>query len=343
MVMGPSVNMSARMMGKAPSNQILCDEAVKHTDTIHQFIHFANIQAKGYDHPVPTFTPIIISEHASKAQVNLISKIAALVQAENNNNNICSKSPFVTESMIHQTHIGRNEEFDLLADFLQDLTSEKDFWKKLFRYFLSEYTNHPTDDNDEVKAGETVPLIASLLPIVRFLIDEDCRVVVVNGSHGVGKSHFLQDFFLRINKTLLEEHMATCNIALHFIPQLRLKTSEPFSGIKPLIDTIVTRFLDWTAGRYFDPLVIIELNKRTKTKAVRGFQSLLDFIPQKFQLYASLMKILSPFYDLSSPNADEDLLSSLATIERLDRLGMFLYELIQTYQKQIGRLLFLNM
>lgn len=57
-VMGPSVNLSARLMCKAPPCSIICDIETKNRDRMHHFECLGEVVAKGYKDPVPTFRPI---------------------------------------------------------------------------------------------------------------------------------------------------------------------------------------------------------------------------------------------------------------------------------------------
>ena len=57
-VMGPSTNLSARLMCKAPACGVICDAETRQRDRIHEFIRLQDIEAKGYAAPVGTFQPI---------------------------------------------------------------------------------------------------------------------------------------------------------------------------------------------------------------------------------------------------------------------------------------------
>ena len=63
-VMGPSVNLSARLMGKCKSYEILCDSVIRGRDRAHLYSPFAKLNAKGYSQPVETFKPVF--QHNSK-------------------------------------------------------------------------------------------------------------------------------------------------------------------------------------------------------------------------------------------------------------------------------------
>lgn len=57
-VMGPSVNLAARLMGKCILNDTLCDHEVSARDSMHHFFSKGTIIAKGYSAAVPTYSPI---------------------------------------------------------------------------------------------------------------------------------------------------------------------------------------------------------------------------------------------------------------------------------------------
>jgi hypothetical protein len=56
-VMGPSTNLSARLMGRAAAGEILCDSAIRQRDRTHTFLSLGAVKAKGYANPVPIFRP----------------------------------------------------------------------------------------------------------------------------------------------------------------------------------------------------------------------------------------------------------------------------------------------
>mmetsp|Transcript_5910 Transcript_5910/g.13459 ORF Transcript_5910/g.13459 Transcript_5910/m.13459 type:complete len:2439 (+) Transcript_5910:2-7318(+) len=58
-LLGPSVNLSARLMAKSAWGQINCDEELKnHTGRRHSFIKSGTYKLKGYENPVPFFMPV---------------------------------------------------------------------------------------------------------------------------------------------------------------------------------------------------------------------------------------------------------------------------------------------
>lgn len=57
-VMGPSTNLSARLMCKAPAFGVICDTETKNRDRTHGFESLSEVAAKGYATPVMTYKPI---------------------------------------------------------------------------------------------------------------------------------------------------------------------------------------------------------------------------------------------------------------------------------------------
>ena len=70
-VMGPSTNLSARLMGKAKQGEVMCDGETRARDRTHTFHKLGEIQAKGYSIPVPTFKPNLTMRNARVSTVNM--------------------------------------------------------------------------------------------------------------------------------------------------------------------------------------------------------------------------------------------------------------------------------
>jgi class 3 adenylate cyclase len=60
-VMGPSTNLSARLMFSALPGEIRCGSAIRNRDRVHAFVPLGDVSAKGYSHPVPTFMPLFFT------------------------------------------------------------------------------------------------------------------------------------------------------------------------------------------------------------------------------------------------------------------------------------------
>lgn len=80
-VMGPSVNLSARLMAKASAggekkDAILCDQEIRTRDRVHDYESLGSIEAKGYAEPVAIFSPLI-SKQARRMSQRLRNSVAS--------------------------------------------------------------------------------------------------------------------------------------------------------------------------------------------------------------------------------------------------------------------------
>lgn len=344
-VMGPTVNVSARLMGKAPVGTILCDQIVKATDHVHQFVHFADVTAKGYDTPLPVFSPITTTSSMGTLQLQIIEQIARQVDTDHQlhvDTNGGAKSP--NSGDFDHYLVGRKAYMSRMNEFLQDLACQKDIWQRilvqerLHSHHIVKSALLAPDPSLTKTSNSDAGVATTSDSKPTFIIDADTRVILLEGIHGSGKSHLLHEVCIRVAK-YLDETNFEANIAVHTIPQSRLKHSEPFSGVRPLLDTIMNRYVDWTAKRIFDPVQPVEMSRRTKTKALRSLSALLDKLPEDIQVYIPLFSIVSKHFAAD----DNETTSSLSPLEKLRHLGNFLFVLLQTFQREINRLLFLNM
>jgi hypothetical protein len=60
-VMGPSTNLSARLMCSALPGEIRCGSQIRDHDRVHAFMPLGDICAKGFNCPVPTFKPLFLT------------------------------------------------------------------------------------------------------------------------------------------------------------------------------------------------------------------------------------------------------------------------------------------
>jgi class 3 adenylate cyclase len=76
-IMGPSTNLSARLMAKTAPNSITCDADTKNSDRTHTFEYMGEITAKGYAQPVQTYQPIL---HANLAAPRFDGGVMSMIQ-----------------------------------------------------------------------------------------------------------------------------------------------------------------------------------------------------------------------------------------------------------------------
>ncbi|RYG70276.1 hypothetical protein EON64_00580, partial [archaeon] len=59
-LMGPSINLSARLMASAKAGHVICDINIRKGDRLHQYRAMGEVKAKGYAEPVQIFRPVFI-------------------------------------------------------------------------------------------------------------------------------------------------------------------------------------------------------------------------------------------------------------------------------------------
>lgn len=191
-VMGPSVNLSARLMGKAGPHNILCDSEIRLRDRSHKFQSLGEVQAKGYNHPVPIFQPVFRSGSVVMAigsayplqrdssSPNIRSSIRkSLLNSEVLNALTSVRESFHAPSLSHQpvavavpvtSHlpfhreqelIGRDDVLIEMADFLLPLTRRPDNLRRvLLNISLS-------------AADENLPHHEDSHPLIRHGVDDE--------------------------------------------------------------------------------------------------------------------------------------------------------------------------
>ena len=61
-VLGPSVNLAARLMAHKKNHSLLVDDEIRHKARQFNFIAFPPVKAKGYSNLVPVFQPLTAKE-----------------------------------------------------------------------------------------------------------------------------------------------------------------------------------------------------------------------------------------------------------------------------------------
>lgn len=65
--MGPSVNLSARLMGFCKLGGILVDKSIMETDQVHEFTTNEPIAMKGFSEPMTTYSPVFKKSNLRKS------------------------------------------------------------------------------------------------------------------------------------------------------------------------------------------------------------------------------------------------------------------------------------
>jgi class 3 adenylate cyclase len=213
-VMGPSVNLSARLMGAAAAGTILCDEKTKESDRRHKYVSKSAISAKGYDAPVSIYTPLTNAQGRSsmtpsktpKASKGPLSPSSAPASTPISTTAAVSSSltpisvPFSrnrsheTSSSEEEGEVSGDEQFITKTE--SGLCGRSEILKKLLSYVSQESSTGAvsTDPSEEKKSllnsvpkndfGVCFPMVAP--------IPSKMKIAFVSGPYGIGKSLVLK-------------------------------------------------------------------------------------------------------------------------------------------------------
>lgn len=264
--MGPSTNLSARLMGKAEVNTAICDSEIKKQDRNHNFTSCGEIQAKGYDQPVAIF------------KANLSDNKAVAM-----NNSIGSKSSrFTIDSMIHfedfikNTNNSRKKKVspssivDLIMSssfYLSQNNSEKksnsnlygrnEEILKILNFLLIPFDDYSTYD---IKAAsikssmkKSVANLASLSeklnseldkpPSKYFTVKGYSRLLLVSGREGYGKSAILDSIETKLRKIKNKKgYESLFNIFTLRNNSTTLNSLFAFGSWKQILVNLLTRY-----------------------------------------------------------------------------------------------------
>eukprot|EP01033_Poteriospumella_lacustris_P003450 gene3450-2547_t len=211
--MGPSTNLSARLMGKARVGEIICDANFRSSDSAHRFVRLGWIKAKGYTDLVPTYMPIFDeSITASMAQDSVVNA---------NRFQQLSGEGVVDEDALDENItelIGREEEFKRMFDFVfVPLSQDPDHYDVIYEVIYRGQKMH----NRNVTA--------------RSLKMEPTRMIVLEGHAGIGKSKLIK---LLCQKTISYWARKLINIQLIYSKCLSFNRTNPFKSWKRLIRSL---------------------------------------------------------------------------------------------------------
>jgi class 3 adenylate cyclase len=215
-VMGPSVNLSARLMGAAAAGTILCDEKTKESDRRHKYLSKSAISAKGYDAPVSIYMPLTNAQGRSsmtpsktpKASKGPHSQLTAPASAPISISTTVAASsgltpisvPFSrnrsqeTSSSEEEGEVSGDEQF--IANTESGLCGRFEILKKLLSYVSQEsHTAAGSIDSSEEKKSylNSVPKsdFGACCPMVAPTPSK-MKIAFVSGPYGIGKSLVLR-------------------------------------------------------------------------------------------------------------------------------------------------------
>eukprot|EP01038_Epipyxis_sp_PR26KG_P009538 gene9538-12846_t len=262
-VMGPSTNLSARLMGNAAKTHIniICDEITRNSDRSHTYEELGSVSAKGYDNPVPTFKPLFIDDYESDdsdgddittapkslGQIGMHASFFGSVDSDlgsnkhepnNKNKNDDKKSkPLITEKQILSAMTKTS--YNMLESTTQKFVGRNREFGLITKFMFPLY--HA--DNDNNPSIHSVMIRKTLLS--HFGIKNSKKgsiakamIAIVIGLHGVGKSAFLRAFVKHIIKNYKANSEAYAITIFHNVTQ-NINSNEPFQGWRLIIRQMI--------------------------------------------------------------------------------------------------------
>lgn len=297
-VMGPSTNLSARLMGRAEPRSIICDETTYGQDRANKFILLDELtNVKGYAKPVKIFQP--------RSAVDLLN--SNLIHDVSGKSAKTVRSAIITSKFVKGVY-GVMKSVKKNPLFSAKIAKAKGKIRKIYEsefHFISE------DNKSVVKKGgnsssfhlkqpsaelqrklfgrkDTIrQVFESIIPSfgtiqnVIFEIDSLCRMVVIGSSVGYGKSAILSAIALKLESASQADHELNFFIVSdNTFSKLRLKATVPLSYwgfiLFDLLKIVATNFqmeLDTS----------LPAHEQSRLRYLHTFDSLVKQLPEKFQ------------------------------------------------------------
>ena len=320
-VMGPSINLSARLMGRAAKGEAICDG-------VHNFTTMGAVQAKGYAQPVPTFKPSfnLFQEVAKSAtapdltvsikQVNKMGKKQLTKKGSFLGQAVSKLQSFRSSHRLQ----GRDENIERIVRFLP--ARDVDTFKKNFF--------------DSLKSGATPSTIDKNASIEVFNATLPARLVGLVGPHGIGKTALLDLFQDQLIKLSTADPAYNIQVFRHRIGYIN--SSAPFSAWMCML----FHMMFYLALHY----VAHEADDETRANTVVGFNNLSIGIEYVFRKLSPQLQRLRPLLcdvGMLPPEPDNEHTVRLKGTERLYRTADLLAAYIQQHSVITGKLTFMIM
>jgi class 3 adenylate cyclase len=323
-VMGPSVNLSARLMGKAKKGEILCDSSIRNQDRAHQFKQVGEVHAKGFALPVAIFKPS--STRASvfmdpQLLANAIDSVATphksatssfsfpgptypLMRLYSDGGGAHTRGqsgPTATLGIRDMHLFGRDAEIERVYNFLFES----------MRISESDNSVHP-DSNANVSG-------------IRFEYSSPCRASSLDGSSGIGKSAVLE-YFAHISRDLMVTH--NVNVSTFFHPCSSLDGRDPYKSWKTVVRHMFARISRSSDIPTSEQPGEVDREK-LRDKWLRGAMELVKNLSPQLQQLLPLLSIAHIIPGI--PETNETM--ALSGAEKLRKVGELLEAMLLEYPK----------
>lgn len=343
-VMGPSVNLSARLMGKAPVGGIMCDSEIKLRDRVHKFQSLGEVQAKGYSAPVPIFKPLVKRSSLKFARALSMQLLGSSMRKsfyDNNNSSLAAAAAAAAAAVLNspssstnpfalgyddQSMFGRDEEFNSVLTFLAPSVRRKDLFQSML--FVSE--------SDTTVWSET--------PSMEKVFDAQVRTswITIGGLSGTGKTFFLHNVSNRLSKPA-DVSLAWNVVVFRASESIQQNISEPLRVWRSILLNIGTAYtthsptsVAYTASPHHEHH---RRNTQFVAQATRGLTMLFRLLPSESQVYLPLLSTLVPSLQISETEASK----ALQGARRLAKVADLIYSVVTVYQRDIEKIVILDM
>lgn len=266
-IMGPSVNLSARLMSKAGANAILCDQETTTRDRTHPYQHLGEVEAKGYDSLVSTYRPLFACEGEERSHFGRglsFTSLSHLLHRGNSRSSLSSDThgPLATGGGLSLPHLlmpSLGSQPSLLSSFFQ---SNRKVTKLLTADFvITDEITTMVQESTTVSSEKTGPLSSlygyrplrgrhkEVETVMHFLfseagpdaalvsVDTPTKLVTLLGLNGIGKSAIVSSIARKISVVARHDHNINVNV---FKTRLNHVSASPRCIIcKPIVLEIV--------------------------------------------------------------------------------------------------------
>eukprot|EP01039_Chlorochromonas_danica_P008132 gene8132-8972_t len=307
-VMGPSTNLSARLMCKAPAHGIICDADTVSRDRTHKFVFLSEIQAKGYSTMVRTYSPCLgedeLDDSFGKMSTSVTTKHAL------------KKRGFTRLSL----QIAAQEVNDLFTNAMLASESKLAAHQRMLSlvktgFFISEATVK-FDAEGNQKNVTSLKLLGrdkEITQIFSFLfendaedpqllrIDGEVKMVIISSPSGIGKTALLNAIERKLQNVIRTDH--ACNAVVLRNRSSSLHLDLPFRAWQAVIQKLllsafksvcVTKAVNETISNNNSPATTDGLSVGVSTTRM---MSLVDIvwtnIPQELQAKRHLLTLIT--------------------------------------------------
>lgn len=274
-VMGPSTNLSARLMAKANPGEILCDNNLKKSDRTHYFKKMGEIKAKGYADMVPIYLPSLLrsstlmfipdtlssdSYQPNGPHSGLLVNIAAAIENVDNDHESPKlpgvpaalsgspihhnlKTPAAALKAVRNSIWGREkEEYEAIYSIIDTLLPNK---KIVDSFTIAIQTNTIPMDLEKPQIVHDVKLNVFL----------PAKVVILEGSNGIGKSLLVNQIGKKIEK--FRSQMHHWNIIVYNGKSSTVNDMDPFKPWRSIIRHVLDRYANLGGYKELSPEISV--------------------------------------------------------------------------------------